>query len=143
VDSFTLAVTPRRPDGQGGWENGETSFLRCTAWRGMAEHVADSLSKGDRVMVYGTLRQRSWETPRATSAPSSRFKPTRSGPACAGPRQARAGPPGAARRHQQGRPVQRRAAVLDEPTRGPGAVSSAPGLGIRPLPIALTGIRCA
>jgi single-strand DNA-binding protein len=63
VANFTVAVTPRRPDGRGGWENGETSFLRCTAWRGMAEHVADSLGKGDRVMVYGTLRQRSWETP--------------------------------------------------------------------------------
>jgi single-strand DNA-binding protein len=32
-------------------------------WRGQAEHLADSLSKGDRVMVTGRLRQRSWETP--------------------------------------------------------------------------------
>jgi single-strand DNA-binding protein len=32
-------------------------------WRGQAEHLADSLTKGDRVMVTGRLRQRSWETP--------------------------------------------------------------------------------
>jgi len=32
-------------------------------WRGQAEHLADSLTKGDRVMVTGRLRQRSWDTP--------------------------------------------------------------------------------
>jgi single-strand DNA-binding protein len=62
VANFTVAVTPRVKDGDG-WRDGETSFLRCTAWRQLAEHAADSLSKGDRVLVYGTLRQRSWETP--------------------------------------------------------------------------------
>ncbi len=62
VANFTLAVTPRVKDGDG-WKDGETSFLRVTAWRALAEHLADSLSKGDRVLVYGTLRQRSWETP--------------------------------------------------------------------------------
>jgi single-strand DNA-binding protein len=62
VANFTVAVTPRVKDGDG-WKDGETSFLRVTAWRQLAEHAADSLSKGDRVLVYGTLRQRSWETP--------------------------------------------------------------------------------
>jgi single stranded DNA-binding protein len=47
-------------DGQ--WRDGETSFFKVNVWRG-AEHLADSLSKGDRVMVTGGLRQRSWETP--------------------------------------------------------------------------------
>jgi single-strand DNA-binding protein len=61
VANFTVAVTPRVKDGDG-WKDGETSFLRVTAWRQLAEHAADSLSKGDRVVVYGTLRQRSWET---------------------------------------------------------------------------------
>jgi single-strand DNA-binding protein len=61
VANFTVAVTPRRPDGQGGWEDGETSFLRCTAWRSLAENVAE-LGKGTRVIVYGRLQQRSWET---------------------------------------------------------------------------------
>jgi single-strand DNA-binding protein len=37
--------------------------LRVNVWRGQAEHLADSLSKGDRVMGTGRLRQRSWETP--------------------------------------------------------------------------------
>jgi single-strand DNA-binding protein len=40
-----------------------TSFFRVNVRRGQAEHLADSLSKGDRVMVTGRLRQRSWETP--------------------------------------------------------------------------------
>ena len=61
VASFTVAVTPRRPDGQGGFTDGDTSFIRCSAWRSLAEHVAE-LAKGDRVLVYGTLRQRSWQT---------------------------------------------------------------------------------
>jgi hypothetical protein len=47
----------------GEWRDGDTSFLRVNVWRGQAEHLADSLSKGDRVMVTGRLRQRSWESP--------------------------------------------------------------------------------
>jgi single-strand DNA-binding protein len=47
----------------GEWRDGDTSFLKVNVWRGQAEHLADSLSKGDRVMVTGRLRQRSWETP--------------------------------------------------------------------------------
>jgi single stranded DNA-binding protein len=47
----------------GEWRDGDTSFLRVNVWRGQAEHLADSLSKGDRVTVTGRLRQRSWETP--------------------------------------------------------------------------------
>jgi single stranded DNA-binding protein len=39
------------------------SFLKVNIWRGQAEHLANSLSKGDQVMVTGRLRQRSWETP--------------------------------------------------------------------------------
>jgi single-strand DNA-binding protein len=61
VANFTVAVTPRRPDGQGGFQDGDTSFFRCTAWRSLAEHVAE-LAKGDRVLVHGSLRQRSWQT---------------------------------------------------------------------------------
>ena len=47
----------------GEWRDGDTSILRVNVWRGQAEHLADSLAKGDRVMVTGRLRQRSWETP--------------------------------------------------------------------------------
>jgi single-strand DNA-binding protein len=62
VANLRVAVTQRiQQDGE--WRDGDTSFLRVNAWRGQAEHLADSLSKGDRVMVTGRLRQRSWETP--------------------------------------------------------------------------------
>jgi single-strand DNA-binding protein len=62
VCNFRLAVTPRVREGDT-WKDGETSFFRITAWRQLAEHVGDSLSKGDRVIVLGQLRARSWETP--------------------------------------------------------------------------------
>jgi DDE superfamily endonuclease/Single-strand binding protein family len=42
--------------------DGDTSFFKVNVWRGQAENLADSLAKGDRVMVTGRLRQRSWET---------------------------------------------------------------------------------
>jgi single-strand DNA-binding protein len=62
VTNLRVAVTQRiQQDGQ--WRDGETSFLKVNVWRGQAEHLADSLTKGDRVMVTGRLRQRSWETP--------------------------------------------------------------------------------
>ena len=62
VCNFRLAVTPRVKDGDQ-WKDGETSFFRITAWRQLAEHVGDSLGKGDRVIVLGQLKARSWETP--------------------------------------------------------------------------------
>jgi single-strand DNA-binding protein len=62
VASFRLAVTPRVREGEG-WKDGETSFFRINAWRDLAEHVTDSLSKGDRALVIGRLKTRSWETP--------------------------------------------------------------------------------
>jgi single-strand DNA-binding protein len=62
VASFRLAVTPRVNDG-GTWKDGDTSFFRINAWRDLAEHVTDSLSKGDRALVLGRLKTRSWEPP--------------------------------------------------------------------------------
>ena len=62
VCNFRLAVTPRVKDGDS-WRDGDTSFFRITAWRQLAEHIGDSLSKGDRVLVTGQLRMRAWETP--------------------------------------------------------------------------------
>jgi single-strand DNA-binding protein len=62
VANMRVAVTQRiQQDGE--WRDGDTSFLRVNVWRGQAEHLADSLGKGDRVMVTGRLRQRTWETP--------------------------------------------------------------------------------
>jgi single-strand DNA-binding protein len=62
VVNFRIAVTARVRDGET-WRDGDTSFFRIYAWRQLAEHVADSLSKGDRAIVIGRLKSRSWETP--------------------------------------------------------------------------------
>jgi single-strand DNA-binding protein len=62
VANFRLAVTARVKDGEG-WRDGDTSYFRVNVWRQLAEHVAESLSKGDRTVVIGRLRSRSWETP--------------------------------------------------------------------------------
>src|SRR5690625_4402430 len=63
VANFTVASTPRNFDRQSGeWKDGETLFLRCSIWRDAAENVAESLTKGMRVVVQGRLVQRSFET---------------------------------------------------------------------------------
>ncbi|GAA3859913.1 single-stranded DNA-binding protein [Saccharothrix violaceirubra] len=63
VASFTVASTPRTFDRQSGeWKDGEALFLRCNVWRQVAENVAESLTRGARVIVTGRLRQRSFET---------------------------------------------------------------------------------
>ncbi len=63
VAAFTIASTPRFPDRQTGqWNDGETWFVRCSAWGDMAENIAASLSKGSAVVATGRLRARSWET---------------------------------------------------------------------------------
>jgi single-strand DNA-binding protein len=62
VGSFRLAVTPRVREGEG-WKDGDTSFFRINLWRDLAAHAAESLSKGDRALVIGRLKARSWETP--------------------------------------------------------------------------------
>jgi single-strand DNA-binding protein len=62
VANFRVAVTSRVRDGEG-WRDGDTSFYRVTAWRDLATNLTDSLSKGDRVVIVGQLRMRSWETP--------------------------------------------------------------------------------
>lgn len=63
VASFTVASTPRTFDRQSGeWKDGEALFMRCSVWRQSAENVAESLTRGMRVVVSGRLRQRSYET---------------------------------------------------------------------------------
>lgn len=63
VASFTVASTPRTLDRTTNeWKDGEALFLRCSIWRQAAEHVAESLTKGARVIVQGRLKQRSFET---------------------------------------------------------------------------------
>lgn len=63
VASFTVASTPRTFDRQSGeWKDGEALFLRCNIWRQAAENVAESLTRGARVIASGRLKQRSFET---------------------------------------------------------------------------------
>lgn len=62
VASFTIASTPRswnRSTNQ--FEDGQALFMRCSAWRDLAEHCAQSLSKGMRVIAQGRLQQRSYQ----------------------------------------------------------------------------------
>jgi single-strand DNA-binding protein len=69
---FSIAVTPRRFDQQSNqWTDGETTFWDTTAWRGLAEHVGESLSKGDRVIATGTVRTHRWKD-ETTGEPRSR-----------------------------------------------------------------------
>ena len=63
VASFTVAASRRVYDQDTGqWKDGDTLFLRCSVWRHLAEHAAESLGKGMRVVVTGRLRQREYET---------------------------------------------------------------------------------
>jgi single-strand DNA-binding protein len=63
VASFTVASTPRSFDkNTNEWKDGDALFLRCSIWRQAAENVAESLTKGMRVVVQGRLKQRSYET---------------------------------------------------------------------------------
>lgn len=63
VATFTLAHTPRTYDREHNqWRDGDPLFLRCNAWRDLAEHAAETLTKGTRVIVVGALHQRSFNT---------------------------------------------------------------------------------
>ena len=63
VAKFRIASTPRTFNKQSNaWEDGESLFLTCNVWRQPAEHCAESLQRGMRVIVQGRLKQRSYET---------------------------------------------------------------------------------
>lgn len=63
VAKFTVASASRFLDKQTNeWKDGQATFLQCSVWRQYAENVAESLTKGTRVIVSGRLKQRSYET---------------------------------------------------------------------------------
>jgi single-strand DNA-binding protein len=63
VANFRVASTPRTFDRQNNeWKDGDTLFLSCSVWRQYAENVAESLTKGQRVIVTGALKTRQYET---------------------------------------------------------------------------------
>lgn len=62
VANFTVASTPRNYNKQTDtWEDGETTFFNCAVWRDYAENVAESLTKGARVVVYGKFKTRNYQ----------------------------------------------------------------------------------
>lgn len=63
VANFTLACNQRRQNRDTGeWEEGIVTFVRCTAWRSLAENVANTLRKGDGAIAVGELEQSEYET---------------------------------------------------------------------------------
>jgi len=63
VANFRIASTPRIFDrATNEWKDGDSLYLTCNVWRQYAENVAESLTKGMRVIVQGRLKQRSYET---------------------------------------------------------------------------------
>ena len=63
VANFTIASTPKVFDRNSNeWKDGETLFMRCAAWKELGENVAESLTKGMRVVVTGRLKSRSYDT---------------------------------------------------------------------------------
>lgn len=65
VANFTVAQTPRYRDRETGeFKDGETVFMRCSAWRDLADNIAESLTKGARVWATGELVQRSYADPK-------------------------------------------------------------------------------
>ena len=71
VATFTVASTERFQE-NGEWKDGATSWVRCNAWRELAEHIVETFSKGDRVIVHGTLRQRDYEVPAKDGNPGGK-----------------------------------------------------------------------
>lgn len=84
VANFSVASTPRRYDKQTQqWVDQEAMFLRCSVWRQAAENVAESLTKGMRVIVVGNLKARSYETREGEKRTSFEVDVTEIGPALA------------------------------------------------------------
>ena len=83
---FRVAVSGRR--------DREPSFFTVVVWRDQAEHAAESLAKGSRVVVVGRLQQRTWTAEDGTAARSWRSWPTNWDRACAGRRRRQPGPCG-------------------------------------------------
>ena len=115
VAKFRVASTPRfRDNSTGEWKDGDSLFLTCTVWRQAAENVAESLTRGMRVIVTGRLKQRSYETKEGEKRTAYELEVDEVGPslrnASAKVRRARTGAAGAspAGRQQERGPVGQR-----------------------------------
>ena len=88
---FRVAVSGRREQ--------EPSFFTVVVWRDQAEHAAQSLSKGSRVVIVGRLQQRSWTAEDGSVRSTVEVRPTSWGRAFVGRRRPRPGPRAASRNH--------------------------------------------
>jgi single-strand DNA-binding protein len=81
VANFRVAVSRRGKDeSTGEWKDLDTSFFKVNAWRSLGENVAESLTRGSRVIVSGRLRSRSWETPEGETRSSVEIEADEVGP---------------------------------------------------------------
>ena len=96
VTNFRLAVNQRIKEADGTWRDGEASFFRVNAWRDQAENVAESLAKGNRAVVLGRLRTRSWETPEGDKRSVTEIDADEVAPASSGRSPSPSGPSAAA-----------------------------------------------
>lgn len=81
VANFNVASTPRIFDRETReWRDGEATFIRCAAWRGLGENIAASLTKGDRVVVVGTFSARAFERADGSKGTSVELNVTDIGP---------------------------------------------------------------
>lgn len=81
VANFTIAVTPKVFDRQTNQsKDGTTTFLRASVWGEMAENVAETLTKGMRVIAFGQLAQRDYETKEGEKRSVMEFKADAIGP---------------------------------------------------------------
>ena len=81
VANFTIAITPRTFDRQSNeWKDGETLFARCSIWREAAENVAQTLTKGMRVIAEAVMKSRSYETKEGEKRTVTEFEVQEIGP---------------------------------------------------------------
>jgi len=62
VANFRVGVTEKYRTDSGEWKDRETSWFSVQCWNDLAEHVAETLTRGSRVVVTGVMRQRTYET---------------------------------------------------------------------------------
>ena len=137
VANFTIASTPRTFDRQSNeWKDGETLFLRASIWREAAENVAESLTKGMRVIVSGRLKSRSYETKEGEKRTVIELEVDEIGPSLRYAnakvnRTQRSGNSGGGWANDQGLPPNT-AKQQDDPWANPGSTSNAGGWGNGP-----------
>jgi single-strand DNA-binding protein len=112
VANFRLAVNQRIREADGTWRDGETSFFKVNAWRDLAENVTESLGKGNRAVVLGRLRTRTWETPEGDKRTSTEIDADEVAPSL---RWATARPERAERSHNSERAPAERGQFNDPP----------------------------